>query len=56
MLHIFMHNDADGFASGYQVAKYNIEINHLSNNDYQYHIMDYNKKFPFDLIKSRVSL
>lgn len=51
MFHVFMHNDADGFASGYQIIKHLKETVNIKKDDYQYHIMDYSKKFPFDLIK-----
>ena len=50
MLHIFTHDDADGYASGYLVYKYFKTTNDLKENEYKYHFMNYNKEFPFNQI------
>lgn len=50
MLHIFTHDDADGYASGYLVYKHFKTESNLKENEYKYHFMNYNKEFPFNQI------
>ena len=48
-LHIFTHEDADGYAAGYLVYKW-YKDKGLKESDYKYHFMNYGKPFPFDQI------
>lgn len=50
MLHIFHHNDADGYAAGYLVYKHYKNLG-IKDNQYKYHEMNYNKDFPLQQIQ-----
>ena len=52
MIHIFMHEDADGYAAGYQVAKYYNEGFPTINNKIKFHVMNYSTEFPINEINS----